>query len=1191
MAISAFGDELDDSTGSAPTASPAAPKPKTAPAQPQVSAFGDPLSAFGDPLDTNEVQVKPVPTAQSPKTGIMGLLSGRMTGNANDLMPESWQPALRSLDDYGLSLSKGMIGASEGVVGVGDLATGGRVTPGLKAAYGYDPAGRRGELDRMATPEHQQAMRQLDRAQGIGGTLEALKNNPSLVPHAIAESLPSMALGGVAGRGVALGAKALGASGGLAGLLGAASGEGLMSAGQQASQTVQDNQRKGEDGLSLGQSGMALGSGLLTGLLGAAGARIGRRLGVLDIDAQMAGAGGVDKAMGLVNRVLAGTGIESLEELTQSGQQQVLTNLATDRPAMEGVTKQMTVGGIVGGAMGGAAGLRRPNMSTPQPEQPTAPVAPQVDPRIEAARQAVPGAIRNYLNPAEQQAPAQQPAPVQAPQPVPFAGSADISPLLDNLGVQGEKRTQSLDLLRPAEQDIEARRRGVVTLDEQRRLANLIGLDGAKAQAFSRQIGQAWNAEQTIAATDAVAERMKSVMEQQQRIASGQATDLEKASFVQDLGDMKVMFGELMGARAESGRALAAQRRQVQNINEAQRILEGIGGIQGADDLAAAIGKAVQAGGVQNLAKLVGQPETKMQRLLGYYFRSALLSGVRTHAVNITSNSLILGNEIIERGIAAGIGGAKRLATGGKAGQTVFAEPLDLLIGMSRGMAKAGTAAADAFRTGESALLGGQAKQDNAIGLNNAPRQPSMMGTAAFAADRAASLPYRALGAEDAFFATLNYEAELRTLARQQALNERSNGQLPTGMKLSQRIEQLVQDPTPKMIESAGAHARENTFNTKAGVFAQAIMGAKAKAPWLNLIVPFVRTPANVVKFGLKRTPMAPLFKEVREDFAAGGIRQERAAARIVWGTGVMIGAGMLAQAGYITGAGPDDKKEREALLNTGWKPYSIKVGDTYHEYSRLDPFAQWLGLAADMATLDPKDKDAGDITATVLGSLVSNTINKTYMQGLSNFVEFLQDPKRNAEWYSRQMAGTMAQPFTMLSNIASESDPYRREGSSILDAIKYRLPGWRNDLPTKLDAFGAPVPNREYPGGPFSIAAPIARSTETSDPVRREAARLGWSPAEFQKSMVVKGAKHEFTPEQHHELAELAGQLTHRGAQRLMKSGEWQAKDDEARKAALNDMATKARGAVKLAAIPWITSGKRGALDRLKAKSTEVKK
>lgn len=1148
MALSAFGDEIpDDPVAPSPVARPPQPAPTpAAPAQPRVSAFGD---SFDDETPT------PVPADQP--------------WNANDMLPDSLRPIGKAIDDYGLSLSKGMIGAAEGVTGIGDLLTGGRVSPGLNQQYGYDPAGRRAELDRMATPQHQQAMQQLDRAQGMAGTLQALRENPSLIPHAVAESLPSMALGGVAGRGIAAGAKALGAAPGMAGVLGAGAGEGVIAAGQQASQTVQQNEAKGIDGLTLGQSGLALASGIGTGLLGAAGARIGRALGVADIDAQLAGANGVDVAKGLVNRALVGTGVESLEELTQSGQAQVLQNLANDRPVMEGVSKQMTMGGIVGGAMGGAAGLRRPNMNTPA-EQPQ--VAAQ-QPEAKATP-----------------APAAPPIPPLAPQPaptvpkVPFAGSTDISPLLDNLGVQGEQRARSLDLLRPAEQDIEARRRGVVTMDEQRRLANLIGLDGAQAQAFSRKIGQAWNAEQIIAGTDLVSDRLKTVMEQQQRIANGEASDLEKATFVQDLGDLKSVFGELMGARAESGRALAAQRRQVQNMNDAARILEGIGGVQGADDLAAAIGKAVQAGGVQNLAKLVGQPESKMQRLFGYYFRAALLSGVRTHAVNITSNTATLGNEIIERGIAAGIGATKRALTGGKSGQTVFAEPLDLLIGMSRGMAKAGTAAVDAFRTGESAVLGGQAKQDNSQGLNNAPRRPGVLGGAAFAADRLASLPYRALGAEDAFYGTLNFEAELRTLARREALVEKRQGQLPEGVKFSQRIEQIVQNPTPKMIEAAGLHARTNTFNSKAGTFAAAVMSAKSKAPWLNLIVPFVRTPANVVKFGLQRTPLAPLFKEVREDFAAGGARQERAAARVLWGTGVMVAAGMAAQAGYITGAGPDDKRERQALLNSGWKPYSIRTDDgTYHEYNRLDPFAQWLGLASDMATMKYDEKSGADVAANVLGSLVNNTVNKTYMQGLSNFVEFMQDPKRNAEWYSRQMAGTVAQPLTLLSNIASENDPYAREGNSILDAIKYRTPGLRQGLPTKLDGFGEPVPNRTYPGGPFSIAAPIAQSQESSDPVRQMTGRIGWNPTEFQKSLTLNGRKIEIPDDQHHELVQLAGRLTHRGAQRLMRSQGWASLDDDQKRDALEKMATKARAAVRMAAIPYVTSGKRAALDKLR--------
>ncbi|MBH3373402.1 hypothetical protein [Pseudomonas juntendi] len=1139
MAISAFGDALDDAPALPGTP---AQQPQAAPAQPEVSAFGDTLSAFGDALDSD------VPTASAQQPGYLDRIESAIDNSM--------------IGDFGRSVARGGLDVGDSVAGITGLLSGGRIPQAL----GYNTSGARSYIDQHDTPERQASRQALDQAKGIGGTLQALIDNPGNIPHLIAQSAPSMVAGGAVGRGVGLAARGAGLAPGAAGVIGAGAGEGIVAAGQQAEQA-----RQHTGTLTPGQSGLALLSGIGTGLLGAAGARIGRKLGVADIDAQLAGAVGVDVAKGMVNRALVGTGIESLEELTQSGQQQVLSNLANDRPALEGVDKQMVMGGVVGGAMGGAASLRRPTLNTSTEQPPAAPIAA---PQAEAMPTPAPEQIAPQVAP--------EPAPQSVPK-TPFAGSQDGAPLLDNLGVQGEQRTRSLDLLRPAEADIEARRRGVVTMDEQRRLASLIGLDGAQAQAFSRKIGQAWNAEQIIAGTDLVSDRLKTVMEQQQRIASGQASDLEKASFVQDLGDLKTVFGELMGARAESGRALAAQRRQVQNINEAQRILEGIGGVQGADDLAAAIGKAVQTGGVQNLAKLIGQPEGKMQRLFGYYYRAALLSGVRTHAVNIVSNTATLGNEVIERGIAAGIGGAKRLATGGRSGQTVFAEPLDLLIGMSRGMSKAGTAAVDAFRTGESAVLGGQAKQDNSQDLNNTPRQPGVLGTAGFAADRLASLPYRALGAEDSFFATLNFEAELRTLARREALVEKRQGQLPSGVKFSQRIEQFVQNPTAKMIEAAGLHARTNTFNSKAGAFANAVMSAKAKAPWLNLIVPFVRTPANVVKFGLHRTPVAPLFKEVREDFAAGGARQERAAARMVWGSGVMVLAGMAAQAGYLTGSGPDDKKEKQALLATGWRPYSIKVGDTYHEYSRLDPFSMWLGLAADMTTMDYQHKDAADVAANVLGSLVNNTISKTYMQGLSNFVEFMQDPKRNGEWYTRQMAGTMAQPLTLLSNIASENDPFAREGNSMLDAIKYRVPGLRTDLPAKLDAFGEPVPNRQYPGGPFSIGAPIAQSQEATDPVRSEAGRIGWSPTTFQKQLTLNGSKIEIPSGQHHELAQLAGRMTHRGAQRLMRSPGWSRLSDDQKRDALEKMAAKARAAVRMAGIPLVTSGKRTALDRLK--------
>lgn len=1074
--------------------------------------------------------------------------------------------------DIGGSVGRGAYGLFDSIAGIGDIATGGKVTPWL-VEHGLDSKAARQVLEDEMSPQAKASRDAVQNAQGFGPTVQAMAQNPDYAVGQVIESVPTMVVGGVAGKGAALGARAAGLNAGRAALVGAGTGEGLATAGQQAANTVQQT-----GGLTPGQTAAALTAGGLTGIIGAGSAGLGNRLGAADIDAILSGAAGPAAGRNMLARLGIGAGMETGEEALQSSQEQVMQNAALGNPLTQGIGNAAGQGAVLGGVMGTGAGLRRPNMTAPQP-------APVPMPAQQQQGQAAP-AFTPQAMPTPAAVSSATPIAPQAPTtPTPFAKSADINPLLDRLGVQGEQRNTTLKLLEPVELNVEDARRGVQSNAERDRLAQLIGLQGNDAKVFNRKIGEALNAEQTIAVTTHVQDHLKDVLDLQQRIASGQATDVDRAAFVQSLGQMRSTFADLAGARAEAGRALSAYKRQALDYRQAQAVLESVGGLQGADDAAAALGKAIQSGGIANASKLIAQPEGKMSRLLGYYYRAALLSGVRTHAVNITSNTLTLGNEIIERGIAAGVGGVKRALTGGKSGQTVFAEPLDLLMGMAKGSAKAGAAGYNAFKTGDSPMLGVGKQETGAIGNNmNAPRPSGVLATAGWAADKLAGVPYRALGAEDAFFATLNYEGELRTLARQQALAEKKLGQLPADTKLSQRIEQLVQDPTSAMIESAGEHARTQTFNNRAGTFAQAIMSAKAKQPWLNLIVPFVRTPANIVKFGLKRTPAAPFFEDVRADLKAGGAKQERAIARMLWGSSVMVAAGMAASAGYVTGAGPDDKKEKAALMATGWRPYSIKVGDTYHEYNRLDPFSQWLGLAADMATTDYQHKDAGDIAATVLGSVVNNTINKTYMQGLSNFVEFLQDPKRNGPWYLRQMAGTLAQPVTLASNIASENDPYARETSSVLDAIKYRVPGLRQDLSPKLDQFGEPVPNRTYPGGPFSIAAPIAQSKETTDPVRLEVGRIGWAPGKAQDHFTVKKQRYQLNDQQLNEFEELSGKLMRKSLLRAMQSKGWKTMDDDAKRDFLDAELKKARTAVRLALIPLVATGNRRAIDKLRS-------
>jgi len=145
-------------------------------------------------------------------------------------------------------------------------------------------------------------------------------------------------------------------------------------------------------------------------------------------------------------------------------------------------------------------------------------------------------------------------------------------------------------------------------------------------------------------------------------------------------------------------------------------------------------------------------------------------------------------------------------------------------------------------------------------------------------------------------------------------------------------------------------------------------------------------------------------------------------------------------------------------------------------------------------------------------------------------------------------------------------------------------VPFLREGLPAKRDAFGQMIPNSMNQSGALSMLLPVSRTQQTDDPVRVEAGRLGWSPPTFQKELTLKGKKVAIPADQHEELVEIAGQLTHAGAKRLMRSPDWKNMDDDARKEALDDMAKKARTLVRMAAIPLVTSGKRSAIDKLRS-------
>src|SRR3546814_9625881 len=84
----------------------------------------------------------------------------------------------------------------------------------------------------------------------------------------------------------------------------------------------------------------------------------------------------------------------------------------------------------------------------------------------------------------------------------------------------------------------------------------------------------------------------------------------------------------------------------------------------------------------------------------------------------------------------------------------------------------------------------------------------------------------------------------------------------------------------------------------------------------------------------------------------AGGRQKDEALARLTMGSGLSALAVSAALEGKVSGSGPSDPLEQAALRDTGWQPYSIRIGDQWYSYQRFEPISLLAGVASDFADL-----------------------------------------------------------------------------------------------------------------------------------------------------------------------------------------------------------------------------------------------
>ena len=404
---------------------------------------------------------------------------------------------------------------------------------------------------------------------------------------------------------------------------------------------------------------------------------------------------------------------------------------------------------------------------------------------------------------------------------------------------------------------------------------------------------------------------------------------------------------------------------------------------------------------------------------------NGLLSSPITHAKNIAGNALFGMWQIPERLTASILGKGRSTITGSK-------DYIQINEVMAQAQAMM-TASTDAFR------LAGKAFKTNMptdpltklemtkIGRDdfNLNFGDSTFGKGMTEAIKyygnVVTIPGRTLMAEDEFFKAIGYRSELTALARREG-NRKYDDLIASGMDVDKARTQstnymadLLTNPTDELHEAATKQARTVTFTAEleGGLKAanQIINKEYFGFPYLKLYLPFVRTPTNIVKETLSRTPAAFVSPSFYKAMKAGGIEADQALAKVTLGSMALYGMHQYTLGGNLTGPGPTRLKDLEALKGTGWQQFSfaldkkdvsdediakfsevsnVSVGPDkiYISYESLGPLASLLGMAsasAEYAMLDPDEEGLDSLAMNGAMGLYDYMSNLDMLQGISD--------------------------------------------------------------------------------------------------------------------------------------------------------------------------------------------------------------
>lgn len=407
-----------------------------------------------------------------------------------------------------------------------------------------------------------------------------------------------------------------------------------------------------------------------------------------------------------------------------------------------------------------------------------------------------------------------------------------------------------------------------------------------------------------------------------------------------------------------------------------------------------------------------------------------------------------------------------------------------------------------------------------------------------------------------------------------QALAASKNAGLK-GLAKDDFVKKFVGNPPGEALDIAKNDAEHTTFQQETALGKLATSLQQHGGIVGKVIAPFTRIPSAIATDLVDYSPAGAMKTIVqgikaaksKEGFTLADQRAfSQGLGRSIVGAGALVPGYLLYQTGNLTLAYPTDPKEQKLWQLEGKTADSVKVGGKWRSLGSLGPIGSVLSIGGYIADSISNGKGLTQAAIDGLAGGLKSIEGQSYVSGVSGAVNAVEDPGRYLGNLEKQYAGSVVP--TGVAQLASTTDKTARQLNGPSDAIKSKIPGLRESLTPKKNAFGQNVPAGE--SGLINILDPFYSSKALkTDATVKELQRLndvgeGTMPSTVPAKNTFNGVKTILTKPQAQALGAQIGRAVKPLWDKTIQSAAYKNQSDEGKRQMLSNILSDTTSAIK---------------------------